>query len=280
MARYWVKVESSSAKTITAHIAQGVTAMSILTADQIKKQVQDLKDSFSKCADQIVLENRLTAMVNQYNHDQDMVQRIRSIAGQIKPTLPIKVVTVPTTTGPKEKTLKSTRPTDLDPQVWQVWATLPVETARGNLARWRTLLVRHDSTGNDKSVHGEYRKGSDGKEYFYAAPKEAHVKTPRTSKTPAQEVVDWRAAEDKSGIVLTSPAYDLLSRKNERGENERSIYAAAQLKRLAAKKAAKKNATVPATTAAPTQTVTTPVAPVQAPVVIPVAVNKGNLKFG
>lgn len=241
---------------------------------------QQIRAQFASCADQAQLERRLAALVNQFNADQKLTQQFKSIAGQVKGTLPIATVKESTTSGPKDRVLKATRPADLDPQIWAQWQTVPVKTAQGHLSSFRTKLIAHDSTGLNKSVHGEYRKGADGKEYFYPSIKVDAPSAPRVKITPEAEVSAYRSAGDKSTIELTSGAYDLLSRA------ERQVYAKHHIARLDAKKAEKKaaaaatKATDKASIAPAAAPVTTPVAP-QAPVVIPaeIKITRGSLSF-
>lgn len=262
MSVHWIKQGAPSAPTPQK---ESPTVTTVYTPEQIKMM-------FRECADQDQLDRRVVALVGQYPNEVKLLQQFRSIAGQIRSTLPEKTVKPqPTTTGPKDRVLKAQRPADLDPQMWQVWATLPVKTAQGNLSRWRTQLVNHDSTGKNESQFGAYRKGNDGNEYFYPAVKTTTPAAPRVTQTPAQEVAAYRAAADKTGIELKSAAYDLLSRA------ERTIYAQAHIARLNAKKAARKaaqTAAVASDTASVAPVAAAPVAPVAAPVVA-----RGKLSF-
>jgi hypothetical protein len=265
MSVHWIKTGAPSAPILQK---ESPTVTIVYTPDQIKLM-------FRECADQDQLDRRLTALCGQYPTEQKLLQQFRSIGGQIRGTLPVKTVKESRDSGPKERTLKAQRPADLDPQMWQVWATLPVKTAQGNLSRWRTTLVQHDATGKTESVHGAYRKGADGKEYFYPAIKSTTPAAPRIKTTPADEIKAYRVATDKSGIELSSGAYDLLSRA------ERTIYAQAHIARLAVKKAARKAAQVATVASDKASVVATPapVAPVVEPVKIVVPVVRGSLSF-
>ena len=241
----------------------------VFTNEQIKKLFRD-------CGDRRRLDAKLESLIHQCN-DTKLIGKLQSMAGQIRAELPeAPVKPEPTTTGPKVNAKSIVRPAELDPLIHMQWITLPIETARGDVSHWRTQLVRHDASGLDKSGYGEYKKGADGVEYFYATVKIATVKGVRgVKRTPAEEIAAYRAAADKSGIELSNDAYSLLSR-NRDGVNERTIYAQAHIARIKAKKAAK--AAVVTESKVADAATPAPVAPVK-PVVVVAPVARGTLSF-